>query len=72
MYEMRMVGELTFFLGLQVQQRNDRILVSQAKYVRDLLKRFDLMECFPAKTPMSNAVKLDVNDKGKSVNITIY
>ena len=67
-----MMGELTFFLGLQVQQRNDGIFISQAKYVRDFLKRFDLVECSPAKTPMSTTVKLDVDDKGKFVNITVY
>ena len=40
--------------------------------MRDLLKRFDLVECSPAKTPMYTAVKLDFDDKGKSVNITVY
>ena len=57
--------ELTFFLGLQVHQRSEGIFIRQAKYVRDLLKKFDLMECSPAKTPMSTVVKLDAADKGK-------
>ena len=71
-YEMSMMRELTFFLGLQVHQRNDGIFISQAKYMRDFLKRFDLVECSPAKTPMSTAVKLDADDKGKYANITVY
>ena len=71
-YEMSMMGELTFFLGLQVHQRSEGIFISQAKYVRDLLKKFDLVEHSPAKTPMSTIVKLDANEKGKSVNITAY
>ena len=71
-YEMSMMGELTFFLGLQVHQRSEGIFISQAKYVRDLLKKFDMVECSPAKTPMSTAVKLDADDKGKYVNITAY
>ena len=66
---MSMMGELTFFLVLQVHQRSEGIFISQAKYVRDLLKKFDLMECSSAKTPMSTVVKLDADDKGKSVNI---
>ena len=71
-YAMSMMGELTFFLGLQVHQRSEGIFISQAKYVKDLLKKFDLVECSHAKTLMSNAVKLDADEKGKSVNITTY
>ncbi|KAJ9542163.1 hypothetical protein OSB04_028669 [Centaurea solstitialis] len=40
-FKMSMMGELTFFLGLQVRQRPDGIFINQAKYVQDLLKRFD-------------------------------
>ena len=40
--------------------------------MRDLLKRFYLVECSPSKTLISNAVKLDVDNKGKSINITFY
>ena len=71
-YKISMMGELAFFLGLQVQKRNDRIFISQANYVRDLLKKFDMVECSPSKTHMSTFVKLDADDKGKFVNITIY
>ena len=41
-FEMNMMGELTFFLGLQVKQTKDGIFINQAKYVKDLLKRFGL------------------------------
>ncbi|GKG10671.1 hypothetical protein Tco_0342071, partial [Tanacetum coccineum] len=41
---MSAVGELTFFLGLQVQQRPDGIFINQDKYVQEILKKFDL-EC---------------------------
>ena len=67
-----MMGELTFILRLQVHQRSERIFISQAKYVRGLLKKFDMVECSPAKTPMSTFVKLDVDKKGISINITTY
>ncbi|GJY38893.1 putative ribonuclease H-like domain-containing protein, partial [Tanacetum coccineum] len=43
-FEMSAMGELTFFLGLQVQQRPDGIFISQDKYVQEILKKFDL-EC---------------------------
>ena len=49
-YEMSMMGELNYFLGLQVSQRNDGIFICQSKYVRDLLKKYGLEDASPAKT----------------------
>ena len=43
-YEMSMMGEITYFLGLQVKQVNDGIFISQTKYIYDLLKKFDLTD----------------------------
>ena len=57
-YEMRMMGELTYFLGLQVKQVSDGIFNSQTKYVYDLLKEFDLVNCSTAKSPMATATNL--------------
>ena len=54
-YEMSMMGELIYFLGLQVKQVKDGIFISQTKYVYDLLKKFDLTNCSSAKTPMPTA-----------------
>ncbi|KAL8126439.1 hypothetical protein AgCh_013647 [Apium graveolens] len=54
-YEMSMMGELSYFLGLQVSQRSDGIFISQTKYVKDLLKKFGMVDCSPASTPMSTA-----------------
>ena len=71
-YEMSMMGELSFFLGLQVSQRKDGIFISQSKYVRDLLKKFGMEDSAPAKTPMSTATKLDEDKPGKKVDITMY
>ncbi|KAL8156572.1 hypothetical protein AgCh_001607 [Apium graveolens] len=71
-YEMRMMGELSYFLGLQVSQRSDDIFIIQTKYVEDLLKKFGMVDCSPASTPMSTATKLDEDKKGKSVDISSY
>jgi hypothetical protein len=43
-FEMSMIGELNYFLGLQVKQNAEGIFISQSKYARDLVKRFGLME----------------------------
>ncbi|GJR96752.1 putative ribonuclease H-like domain-containing protein, partial [Tanacetum coccineum] len=55
-FEMSAMGELTFFLGLQVQQRPDGIFISQDKYVQEILKKFDL-ECVRTATTPYEAPK---------------
>ena len=71
-YEMSMMGDLTYFLGLQVSQRNDGIFIFQSKYLRDLLKKYRLEDASTAKTPMATATKLDQDDPCKNVDITSY
>ena len=71
-YEMSMMGELNYFLGLQVSQRNDEIFIFQSKYVRDLIKKYGLEDASIAKTPMATATKLDQDDPGKCVDITSF
>ena len=71
-YEMSMMGELHFFLGLQVKQIEDGFFIIQFKYVRDLLKKLDLQECTTTKTPMVTATKLESNPKGKFVDHSSY
>ena len=53
-FEMSMMGELNFFLGLQIKQLKEGTFINQAKYIRDLLKRFDIEEAKTMKTPMSS------------------
>jgi hypothetical protein len=71
-YEMSMMGELSFFLGLQIQQKADGIFICQAKYVKELLKKFNLEDSSPAKTPISTSTKLDLDPKGKKVDSSAY
>ncbi|KAJ9539198.1 hypothetical protein OSB04_031931 [Centaurea solstitialis] len=71
-YKMSMMGELTFFLGLQIKQSEKGIFINQGKYVHEMLKKFDLTSCTPMKTPMAPPLTLDKDSKGKSVNVTLY
>ena len=71
-YQMSMMGELNYFLGLQIKQEVDGIFIHQTKYVKDLLKKFDFENCSSMKTPMSTSIKLGKDTDGKSVNITAY
>lgn len=70
--EMSMVGELNYFLGLQVKQRKDEIFISQEKYAKNLVKKFDLDSKKHASTPMSSLARLSSNPSGVEVNLTLY
>ena len=71
-FEMSMVGELTFFLGLQVKQKKEDIFVSQEKYARNIVKKFGLDSKKHAFTPMSSSTKLNVDSSGVEVSPTLY
>ncbi|RVW19022.1 putative mitochondrial protein [Vitis vinifera] len=62
-FEMSMMGELNFFLGLQIKQLKEGTFINQAKYIRDLLKRFNMEEAKTMKTSMSSSIKLDKDEK---------
>ena len=67
-FKMSMMGELTFFLILQVKQSKDRIFINQAKYIEDMLKKFGFEDVREIGTPMSPITKLNKDEKGKDVN----
>jgi hypothetical protein len=71
-FEMSMMGELKFFLGLQIKQTEEGIFLNQSKYVIDLLKRFGLTNVKAYGTPMSPSTKLDKDEKGKPVDVKLY
>ncbi|KAK6146399.1 hypothetical protein DH2020_020268 [Rehmannia glutinosa] len=71
-FEMSMMGELTFFLGLQVRQLKDGTFISQTKYTRDLMKKFGMEEKSSMKIPMNTSVKMDMDADGKPVDQTRY
>ncbi|GJV09682.1 retrovirus-related pol polyprotein from transposon TNT 1-94 [Tanacetum coccineum] len=72
MFEMSMMGELNFFLGLQIKQMEDGILFNQSKYIKEMLKKFGLEESKPMKTPMSSDTKLTKDKEYESVDSTKY
>ena len=68
---MSMMGELNYFLGLQVKQTEEGTFIYQFKYTRNLLKKFGMQDCSTASIPMAITTKSD-KDTGKSVDITNY
>jgi hypothetical protein len=71
-FQMSMMGELTFFLGIQVKQMKQGTFVHQAKYTKDLMKKFNMAKLKPVSTPMSTAMALDPDENGKTVDQREY
>jgi hypothetical protein len=69
---MSLLGELSFFMGLQIRQSNQTIFISQTKYIREMLKRFGMEYCKPIVTPMQTSCKLNKYDDSKSTNQRQY
>jgi hypothetical protein len=71
-FQMSMMGELTFFLGIQVKQTKQDTFVHQGKYTKDLMKKFNMMELKPLSTPMSSVASLDPDKDGDAVDQREY
>jgi hypothetical protein len=71
-FQMSMMGELTFFLVIQVKQMKQGTFVHQAKYTKDLIKKFNMAELKPMSTPMSSTASLGPDDDGEAVDQREY
>ncbi|GJR51804.1 putative ribonuclease H-like domain-containing protein [Tanacetum coccineum] len=71
-FQMSSMGELTFFLGLQVQQNKDEIFISQDKYVVEILKKFDFATVKTARTPMEPNKALIKDEEADSMDVHLY
>ena len=71
-FEMSMIGELNFFLGLQVKQMEHGTFLSQTKFCIELIKKFGMEKCKEASTPMATSIYLDLDEKGKLVDESRY
>jgi hypothetical protein len=67
-FQIFMMGELTFFLCIQVKQTKQGTFVYQAKYTKDLMKKFNMVELKPVSTPMSSAVSLGPDEDDEAVD----
>eukprot|EP00253_Pinus_taeda_P035901 PITA_35901 len=71
-FEMSLLGELTYFLGLQVQQNKDGIFLSQTKYLKQILKKYGMEDSKPVCTPMVTRCSLSANDESAAVHQPPY
>nr|GEU37334.1 uncharacterized mitochondrial protein AtMg00810-like [Tanacetum cinerariifolium] len=71
-FQMSSMGELTFFLGLQVTQKDDVIFISQDKYVHEILKNFDFSTMKTASTPIETSKPLIKDENAEDVDVHLY
>ena len=67
-FKMSMMGELKFFLKLQIKQCKDRIFINQTKYTRYILKKFGMAGVKSSKNLMSTITKFNKDENGKPVD----
>ena len=65
---MSMMGDVTFFLGHQIKQKKNGVFICQSKYVRDLLKKYNMDQCKSTSTPMSTKFSLNQDLSGKNID----
>ena len=71
-FEMSMIGELSYFLGLQIKQLKNGTFVCQGKYIKYMLKKFSMNECKAISTPMGPNGNLDSDASGNMVDQKLY
>jgi hypothetical protein len=71
-FEMPMIGELSYFLGLQVNQSSAGIFISQEKYLKEMLKKFQMEDSSHVSTPMVVGCKINKDDISLDVDQRTY
>ncbi|GJY69926.1 retrovirus-related pol polyprotein from transposon TNT 1-94 [Tanacetum coccineum] len=71
-FKMSMMGQMSFFLGLQISQSPRGIFLNQSKYASEIIKKYGLLTSDSVDTPMVEKSKLDEDLQGKPVDATLY
>ena len=71
-FEMSLMGELNYFIGLQVKQTNDGIFIRQIKYIKKIIKKFGMESSKELNTPLSPTYKLDKDEEGINIDQKLY
>ena len=71
-FDMTDMGLMSYYLGMEVKQTENGIFVSQESYTKEVLKKFNMLDCNPVNTPMEGGLKLSKFDEGEKVDSTIF
>ncbi|GJT61999.1 retrovirus-related pol polyprotein from transposon TNT 1-94 [Tanacetum coccineum] len=71
-FKMSMIGQMSFFLGLQISQSPRGIFINQSKYASEIVKKYGMLTSDSVDTPIVEKSKLDEDLQGKTVDATLY
>ncbi|XP_047258566.1 secreted RxLR effector protein 161-like [Capsicum annuum] len=71
-FEMTDLGEMTYFLGMEIKKTRNEVFICQKKYIKEILKRFRMEECKSVSTPMNQKEKLKQDDGAELVDEEAY
>ncbi|KAK2981149.1 hypothetical protein RJ640_013471 [Escallonia rubra] len=71
-FEMTDIGLMSYYLDIEVRQREDGIFISQEAYAKEILKRYGMVYCKPVKTPVECGVKLSKHGEGDKIHPTFF
>ena len=66
------MGELNYFIGLQIKQTKNGTFISQIKYIKKIIKKFGMESSKPLSTPISPTCKLDKDEEGTNIDQKMY
>ena len=66
------MGLLKYFLGIEVEKNENNFFISQAKYINEVLERFNMQDCKAAITPTLRGLKLSKEDNSKDFDPSLY
>ncbi|XP_070017984.1 uncharacterized mitochondrial protein AtMg00810-like [Nicotiana sylvestris] len=71
-FEMTNVGLMSYYLGQEVKLMEDGIFLSQESYTKEILNKFNMLDCNSINTPMENEAKLSKFDEGEKMDPTFF
>ena len=66
------MGELNYFIRLQVKQTKDETFISQTKYIKEIIKKFSMKSSKALSTPISPTCRLNKDEEGTNIDQTLY
>ncbi|KAG6471913.1 hypothetical protein ZIOFF_069366 [Zingiber officinale] len=71
-FEILDIGIMSYYLGIEVKQRDDGIFISQEGYAKEFIKKFDIKNCKLVGAPVECGIKPHMNQDGEKVNPTLF
>lgn len=71
-FQMSNMGKLSYYLGIEVEQRAGHIVLKQSGYARKILEKAGMSNCNPTTYPMDPKVQITSDEKGETVDATVF